>query len=307
MLLHMILAALGPIAFGMVIGWVSGKTGFINQEYAKAYAEFIIKIALPLALFLAAAKSSSAVLLNLNYFLALAAGLMGTYIIGFLSGKFIFKHDNKNSIVQALSVSFPDMAFCGPPVLLATIGSSGLIAVVAGNLIYTTLIIPFTLLAFGNSQMKNNKAKTILRSFAQPLIILTFSGALLAIFEIRLPEILQDSIDMLGKTTGGISVFFLSLLLSTIKLKITWELLYNVFIKNIVQGALIIGAGLALGLHGDLLKSAFIIGVLPTAVSVPALAMANKAKANIATETVFLSTLVSLFTIIGAITIIEML
>ncbi|MEX5486631.1 hypothetical protein IC611_17520 [Proteus mirabilis] len=37
--------------------------------------------------------------------------------------------------MQALSVSFPDMAYCGPPVLLATVGSSGLIAMVVGNLI----------------------------------------------------------------------------------------------------------------------------------------------------------------------------
>ena len=35
-----------------------------------------------------------------------------------------FKHDKKNSAMQALSVSFPDMAYCGPPVLLATVGSS---------------------------------------------------------------------------------------------------------------------------------------------------------------------------------------
>ena len=48
--------------------------------------------------------------------------------------------------MQALSVSFPDMAYCGPPVLLATVGSSGLIAMVVGNLIYTVIILPFTIM-----------------------------------------------------------------------------------------------------------------------------------------------------------------
>ena len=33
MILHTILAALGPIILGVAVGWGTGKTGFIKKEY----------------------------------------------------------------------------------------------------------------------------------------------------------------------------------------------------------------------------------------------------------------------------------
>lgn len=307
MLTHIILAALGPIVLGLAVGWLSGKYGFIKREYSQAFADFVVKIALPFALFLAAAQAPPSVLLNIDYLLALAVGLVATYVIGFIFGKFIFRHNKKDAAMQALSVSFPDMAYCGPPVLLATVGSSGLIAMVLGNLIYTVIIIPFTLLMISGSQQGNSILKSVGKAIAQPLVFLPILGAILAILGVKLPEILQNSVNELGKTAGGVALFFLGLLLSGIKLTISKEIVFNVFIKNFVQTALILGTGLALGLQDDLLKAAFIIGVLPTATAVPALAISNQAYTETSAGTVLLSTLAALISIIGGITIVEML
>lgn len=307
MLTHIILAALGPIVLGLAVGWLSGKYGFIKREYSQAFADFVVKIALPFALFLAAAQAPPSVLLNIDYLLALAVGLIATYVIGFIFGKFIFRHNKKDAAMQALSVSFPDMAYCGPPVLLATVGSSGLIAMVLGNLIYTVIIIPFTLLMISGSQQGHSVFKSVGKAIAQSLVFLPILGALLAIFGVKLPEILQNSVNELGKTAGGVALFFLGLLLSGIKLTISKEIIFNVFIKNFVQAALILGTGLALGLQDDLLKAAFIIGVLPTATAVPALAISNQAYTETSAGTVLLSTLAALISIIGGITIVEML
>ena len=90
MLLHIILAALGPIVLGLAVGWLSGKYGFIKREYSQAFADFVVKIALPFALFLAAAQAPPSVLLNIDYLLALAVGLIATYVTGFIFGKFIY-------------------------------------------------------------------------------------------------------------------------------------------------------------------------------------------------------------------------
>ena len=130
---------------------------------------------------------------------------------------------------------------------------------------------------------------------------------MLAIFGVKLPEILQNSVNEIGKTSGGVALFFLGLLISGLKLKVNTEIVFNVIIKNVVQGALILGTGFALGLETELLKAVFLIGVLSTATAVPALAITNKAYADMATGTVLLSTLCSLLSIIGGITIVEMM
>ena len=303
-LFQTILAALGPIILGLAVGYFSGKYGFIKREYSQAFADFVVKIALPFALFLAAATASPSVILNIDYLLALAAGLIISYAIGFILGKICFKHDKKDAAMQALSVSFPDMAYCGPPVLLATVGSSGLIAMVLGNLIYTVIIIPFTLLMIsGNKSISSS----LLHAVSQPLVFLPILGAILAITGVKLPEVVQNSVNELGKTAGGVALFFLGLLLSGIKLVINREIIFNVGIKNIIQPALILATGMALGLESDLLKAAFLIGVLPTATAVPALAITNKAYTDTAAATVLLSTLFALVSIIVGISIVEMM
>lgn len=307
MLLHIILEALSPIILGLAVGWLSGKYGIVKREYSQAFADFVVKIALPFALFLAAVQAPPSVLLNVDYLIALAVGLIASYVIGFVVGKVFFRHNKTDAAMQALSVSFPDMAYCGPPVLLATVGSSGLIAMVLGNLIYTVIIIPFTLLMISGSANGNGILKSVGKAVIQPLVFLPVLGAILAICGVKLPEILQNSVNELGKTAGGVALFFLGLLLSGIKLTINKEIIFNVFVKNFVQAALILGTGLALGLQSDLLKAAFIIGVLPTATAVPALAISNKAYTETSAGTVLLSTIAALISIIGGITIVEML
>ncbi|WJW82972.1 AEC family transporter [Moellerella wisconsensis] len=306
-LFQTILAALGPIILGLAVGYFSGKYGFIKREYSQAFADFVVKIALPFALFLAAATASPSVILNIDYLLALAAGLIISYAIGFILGKTCFKHDKKDAAMQALSVSFPDMAYCGPPVLLATVGSSGLIAMVLGNLIYTVIIIPFTLLMISGNKQGKSISSSLLHAVSQPLVFLPILGAILAITGVRLPEVVQNSVNELGKTAGGVALFFLGLLLSGIKLVINREIIFNVGIKNIIQPALILATGMALGLESDLLKAAFLIGVLPTATAVPALAITNKAYTDTAAATVLLSTLFALVSIIVGISIVEMM
>lgn len=307
MLLQTILSALGPIILGLLVGWLSGKYGFIKREYSQAFADFVVKIALPFALFLAATQASPSIFYNIDYLLAIALGLLISYLIGFLGGKFFFKHDKKNSAMQALSASFPDMAYCGPPVLLATVGSSGLIAMVIGNLIYTIIILPFTMMIISGTKQGKGIFQSLLNAISQPLVFLPIFGAILAILGIKLPEILQNSVNEIGKTSGGVALFFLGLLISGIKLKVNTEIIFNVIIKNIVQGALILGVGFALGLETELLKAVFLIGVLPTATAVPALAISYKTYTDMATGTVLLSTLCSLFSIIGGIAIVEMM
>ena len=306
MILHTILAALAPIVLGLLVGYGSGKTGFVKREYTQAFADFVVKIALPFALFLAAAQSSPKVLLNIDYMLALAVGLIVAYAIAFISGKWFFKNPTKESAMQALCASFPDMAYCGPPVLLATVGSSGLIAMVMGNLIYTVIIIPLTLLMISSSG-KGSIVKNLKNAVMQPLVFLPILGSILAILGIKLPEILENAVNELGKTSGGVALFFLGLLISGIKFKLNFEIAFNVFVKNFVQGGLILGTGWLLGLEGDLLKSAFLIGVLPTATAVPALAVGNHTYEETAAATVLLSTLMALVSIVIGVTIVDLI
>lgn len=305
MLVEIISKALGPIIVGGGVGVLAGYTGFIKREYSQAFADFVIKIALPIALFVAAANADPSTILNLDYALAMASGLILAFIAAFITGKIFFRHDRATATMQALCASFPDMAYCGPPILLTMIGTSGLIAMVLGNLIYTVIILPIALVMMGGAQKGQSAGTKLWNSVRQPLVFLPILGAILSVSGVKLPELAVNSLNELGETAGGVALFFLGLYLSGVKPSFKVEVLVNVFIKNIVQGAIILAAGLALGLEGDLLKSAFIIGILPTATATPALAVANKLYEEDAASTVMISTLLSLVTMAIGIAIVD--
>src|SRR5690625_7632957 len=94
--------------------------------------------------------------------------------------------------------------------------------------------------------------------------------------DIRLPEIANQSINELGETAGGVALFFLGLFISKSEFHLDREILFNTFVKNILQAAIILGVVVLLGLRGELLASAFLIGVIAVATAVPALAVGNR-------------------------------
>src|SRR5690625_7682552 len=73
--------------------------------------------------------------------------------------------------------------------------------------------------------------------------------------------------------------------------------MFNAIINNFLLVSIILVVVILLGLRGELLASAFLIGVIPTATAVPALAVGNKAYEDKSASTVVISTLFSLISI----------
>src|SRR5690606_7071174 len=147
----------------------------------------------------------------------LAVGLIVTFVVGIVAGRLLFRHNRRDATVQALAVSFPDMAYCGPPVLIAAVGSSGLIAMVIGNLVYTVVLLPIAILLMSQQGGQQSMVRQIVNAIRQPLVVLPILGAVLALLGVKLPEVVVNSIDEIGKTSGGVALFFLGLLLARAK------------------------------------------------------------------------------------------
>lgn len=298
-LIHTILASLLPIFFVTGLGWCSGRRGWLKDDATETLAPFVIKFALPLALFLAAAKADRSQILNAPFVGTLFVGIIGTLVLGYLVGRFVWKKKLGDAAVEGVSTSFANMAYCGPPVMTAVVGAGGMLSIVIGNLILSMFLLPSALLALSHeaSGGKASLSKTLRGAILQPLVLLPLAGLIIALGGIKLPDLVNASVDQIGKASGGVALFTLGLILGKIKPEFNREILGNVVIKNLVQPALLLGVGLLVGLQEDMLKQAFLLGVLPTATAVPTFALAQKAYAHNAAETVLVSTLTSILTI----------
>ncbi len=300
-----IASALLPILFVVGLGYAAAWAGIIPSSAAGMFSKFVVNFALPLSLFLAAAKAKPSDLSNWHYGLALLAGLLGTFLVAAVVGHFVFGNDQRASAVQGLTCCFPNLAYCGPPVLGAVVGSVGILAVVIGNLILSVIVLPLSLVLIGGdpSHAEASQGKgalltaSILGALKQPLVWLPVLGVAFSVFGLPMPDLLSSTTNEIGSASGGVALFNLGLMLAALPLRVSRETVANVAMKNLMQPAILLGAAFLFGLHGTLAKEVFLIGVLPSATLIPALAHTDKAYESQAPLTVMASTLFAVISI----------
>lgn len=309
-----ILGGLLPILFVAFLGWLAGRIGLFGPKSTTTLSTFVVNFALPLSLFLAAARAKPEQLTDGAYAASLAAGLLGTYLLGIVVAHLVFRHDMRSSTLAGLSCGFPNMAYCGPPVLTAAVGAQGLLAVIVGNLVVTLIMVPLTMVILqlsdpSKANEKENEVllveRSLLGAVKQPLVWLPVLGAILAIVGVRLPDLIDNSVEQIGQAAGGVALFTLGLMLAQNSVRLGRDVVVNVALKNLIQPAIILGAALAFRLDSTLTKEVFLIGVMPSAIEASVLAQrygtyTQQAAATTAASTFFAIISISLGLAIAA-------
>lgn len=118
-----------------------------------------------------------------------------------------------------------------------------------------------------------------------------------------MPELAVTAASEIGVAAGGAALFALGLTLSGISLQLNKEVTFNVFVKNILQPIVIFGTAYLVGLRGALLAQTFLLGVLPTATEVSAIAVSRNIYRDRAAGSTLASVLASIFTIAAGVSV----
>ena len=304
-MLNTILNGLLPVAFVIMLGWLSARIGLLKHGDADVFATLVIRFALPFALFEGAVRTSPDKLHNVGFALCLTLGLMGTYVIALGIGRFVFRHDLRTATMQALVCAFPDMAYFGAPILAAVFGPEGFLAVLVGNLITSLFMLPLTIVltGLGNNNGTAAERTDVLRVFRQsiaravihPIVWLPVSGMVLSFCHVTLPEPVLTSVGLIAKAAGGTSLFALGLMLYGERFVINANILVNLGIKNFVQPALMALGAVLFGVVGAPAHQAIITGAVPTATAAM-FAIKSNTYTRDATATILVSTILGVFT-----------
>jgi malonate transporter len=301
--LNTILNGLLPVAFVIILGWLSGRIGLLKHDDAGVLATLVIRFALPFALFEGAVKTSPDKLHNVGFALCLTLGLMGTYVLALIVGRFVFRHDLRTATMQALVCAFPDMAYFGAPILASVFGPEGFLV---GNLITSIFMLPLTIVLtnLGGTDQPGSDRPDILRIFGQsvaravinPIVWLPISGMVLSFAHVTLPEPVLTSVDLIAKAAGGTSLFALGLMLYGERFMINSNVLTNLAIKNFLQPAIMALGAVLFGVVGAPAHQAVITGAVPTATAAAMFALKTKTYTADATATILISTILGVIT-----------
>jgi hypothetical protein len=117
-LLATIIGALLPIVVVLLLGFFSGWHKDFNGNQATVLNRMVMLYALPLLLFGSTITiPRSRLQADVPLFLAVAAGMVGSFFIALLVTRFVFRRDLGTSALQALTIAGPAVPFVGVSVL----------------------------------------------------------------------------------------------------------------------------------------------------------------------------------------------
>ena len=267
--MELIFQSLIPLAFVISLGWFAGWRHIIDARHSSSLATYVMSFSFPCLLFAKTATTSLQHLFNYQFIDGLSLGLLGMYLVLFLVNRYLRRMSLSHSCQIAFVCAFPDMAFMGIPIFLVLFGEESLISIVIGNVITSLIMIPLTVSILeieGASKVKTNIISLVLKVFKKPLVLAPIIGAIFSGFSLPLPALARESLQLIGGTTSGVSLFALGLIMSQDKVSVSKSVLFNVFNKLVVHTLIMWGLVIAFGITGVLAKEAILLCSLPPAI-----------------------------------------
>ena len=321
-MLRTILGALLPMVVTFLLGLLAAWHHDFGQKEASILNRMVLLYAVPLALFAGTVTSSRAELSqDLPLVIALCIGTIGFYGAIFLLARVAFRMPMGISALCALTASAPAVPFVGPAVLGDLLGRpNSAIPIAVDSLIINLTVVPVTILFLsldttgrepqGSSSALQDGASSapprtsplaflaakIKETVREPMVWAPVLAFVIVLIGLRIPDLLVHSLYMLGHASGGVAIFACGIVLASGKIIFNWRVLFFVFLKNIVQPALVLGGLRWLGYGNPTVSDAVLTTAIPAMPIVVMLALQYRVAQAEAASAVFLSVLGSLIT-----------
>lgn len=219
-----------------------------------------------------------------------------TFLLMIIVSEFLFHGDKNRSSVEKIAVSYSNSGFIGIPLISGVLGDKGVFYMTAYITVFNVLLWTHGVVLMGDSK----DLKGAWKNFLSPAIIAVIVGIILFLFQLRLPQFIENPLEMIASmnTPLGMIVAGANLaqgnILKSLKNK---RLYYLSFIKLIVYplaGLIILWL---LPLEFEVAFTVFIALACPAGASVVMFAQRYDRDAYYASEIFVITTLLSVVTI----------
>ncbi len=289
------------------IGVFATKTGIINENLKEGISLLVFKITLPLMIFTNFTELEITPALLKNGALVILFAYFSLFLL-FLAGKLstrVMKLDRRTGDIHTLHTVFGNHVFLGFPLINALFpGGEGLFYatlffIVSSSLLWTAGI--YIMNRSNNSGIVDN-----LKHLVNPTTIAFFIGLIFMLFEISLPGVLDSPLTGLGDTTNYLSMLYIGAMLAHMNIKgiISRTSVFVLSINKllIVPFILIISINFIVSVFslelGEIARSVVVLqSAMPCMAIIVVLARSFGADDMLATQNLFVSTILSLITL----------
>jgi len=270
-MVDVILMALVPIFFVLLLGYFAGKYHVVDNTHVGELNAVVITYAIPASLFVATAITPrQAMLAQWPVLVILGGAMMLLYPIWYLLQRRVLRTSASEASLQALTVSLPNYAAAGLPVALALLGPSHVVpvavAIAAGSLLPSP--VSLALLELSAAKQSGGAAVRIARAVGhaliKPMVIGPVIGTLFSLLNWRLSPIAIASLRQIGQVSGGLALFVTGLILSAQRFRLSWNVALATFISNVVQPLIAFVIAKLLGVPASVMKIGVLMAALPS-------------------------------------------
>jgi malonate transporter and related proteins len=320
-MLYTILGALLPIVVTFLLGFVAAWRHDFGPKDASMLNRMVLGYAVPLALFAGTVSASRAELSqDIPLLITLCVAIIGLYGVVFLLSRFAFRIQVSTSALAALTASAPAVPFMGPAILGNLFGRPSAIPIALAGLVINLTVVPVTILlltlntADGDSQGKSSAAqdrensaspaashlsvlgRKLAETVKEPIVWAPVLAFVIVLSGAHIPQLIVHALSLLGHASGGVALFASGIVLASGTIKVNWHVLCLVFLKNIVQPAMVLGGLRWLGHGNPIVSEAALTTAIPTMPIVIMLAVQYRVAEAEAASAVFLSVIGSVIT-----------
>ncbi len=278
----------------MFIGIIAKKKNIINENVEKSLSNILLFIALPaLSISSVNMEYNSSVLPNMvQIFIITCVSYIAIIIFANISAK-LFNFTSPLSNVYISLLVFSNVGFMGYPMANAFFGQIGVFYAIAVNLIFNLLLWTYGILLVNKNGTINIRKLFNIGTITAILTVLLF------LLKIKLPDILQNAMEMTGKMTTPISMILIGSFIADIKsMKIftDWHILVISFFRLLV---IPLATGFILKLFNfntTIISFCVLMAAMPSAATNAIFAKEFNAEPFFASIGVFVSTLLFLGT-----------
>lgn len=277
----------------ILIGIYASKIKIINSQVNFSLSKLLLNVTLPLFIISAFNYDLSTDILK-NMLIILIFGFI-IHPLCYLLGLLIYhKHPISSKSILIFALIFTNCGYMAYPILESIYGKIGII--------YGSIFLaPFNiyLWTIGLSLFKSNETKHKL-SFINPGVIAVFIGFIIFIFSINLPYFIEQSINIVGGMTTPLSMLIIGGTISEMNFKEMFKaksIYINSFIRLIVIPSIVFFTLKLFHIDKIVFGVCVLLISMPVAVTSPIFAKRYDGNTELASKSIFISTLLSIFTI----------
>jgi hypothetical protein len=279
----------------ILVGYATGKLGFITREVRRGLIELLVNLAIP-SLVIASfdTELQPSMLTEAGLVFAFAAISM---TLSALAARFIYRHyPAKSKTVLAFVAVFTNCAFMGYPVMESIFGSHGIFLTSIYSIVFNTFLWTYGRVLFNGADERIDIKRVLLNAGTLAVV----AGLVLLLTPLSLPPVAASVFQLIGSLTTPLAMLVIGSMLSEVRLREIFHgrgIFKASVLRLLVFPALSYAVLRALGISAELAAICTVLTGMPAASNAVIFAEKFGGDAQLATRIVVITTALSILTV----------